>query len=124
MRKLAVGMTLIFSSVLVAALGHGAASQSWNFDADRTGEIAHGFTAKEGAWKVIADPGAPSKPGVFAQVAKSSGKTFNLVLAGETDIEDLELSVRMKAFAGSGRMGLWTKSDAQTNFDDPSAMGN
>ena len=63
-------------SVWIDADSGGVAAQngkmSWNFDTDKVGEIAKGFTNEAGKWEVVADDTAPSKPNVLAQLAKSS----------------------------------------------------
>ncbi|MGH7781767.1 MAG: family 16 glycoside hydrolase [Candidatus Binataceae bacterium] len=39
--------------------------KAWNFDSDKSGAPAAGWTAVEGGWQVIADPSAPSKPNTY-----------------------------------------------------------
>ncbi|MGD0073451.1 MAG: family 16 glycoside hydrolase [Candidatus Binataceae bacterium] len=39
--------------------------KSWDFDQDEKGQIAKGWTAIEGDWTVIGDPGAPTPPNTF-----------------------------------------------------------
>ena len=76
---------LMFAAAVVAAQG----KMSWNFDADKVGEIAKGFTNDVGKWEVVADDTAPSKPNVLAQLAKSLGSTFNLTLVSTPTIKTL-----------------------------------
>ncbi|HTY54334.1 MAG TPA: family 16 glycoside hydrolase [Candidatus Binataceae bacterium] len=39
--------------------------KTWDFDQDQKGQVAKGWTAVEGDWIVIGDPGAPSAPSTF-----------------------------------------------------------
>lgn len=96
-----------------------AGTQVWNFDTDRVGEIAKGFSNESGEWKVTADPTAPSQPQVLAQMAKSSGSTFNLSLLGNENFKDVDISVAMKAVAGSEDRGgglVWRAKDARNYY--------
>jgi len=91
----------------------------WNFDTNKPGDIPEGFTNEIGEWKVVADETAPSKPNVLAQLAKSSGSTFNLILIGGTDYKDADLSVKMKAIAGKQDQGgglVWQAKDAKNYY--------
>jgi len=96
----------VFGLMLVAA---GVSAQngktSWNFDADKVGGIAKGFTNDVGKWEVLADNTAPSKPNVLAQLAKNPGPTFNLTLINGTNYQDADITVKMKAIAGHTDQG-------------------
>ena len=90
-----------------------------NFDTDRIGTIPPTFTNNVGDWKVVADNDAPSKPNVLAQQARSSGPTFNVTLAGDTNYKDVDLSVSMKAIAGDTDQGgglVWRAKDARNYY--------
>jgi hypothetical protein len=92
---------------------------SWNFDADKPGAIAKGFTNEVGGWEVVADDTAPSKPNVLAQLAKSPGAVFNLTLASNTNYKDLDITVKMKAIAGSSDQGggiVWRAKDSKNYY--------
>ena len=94
-------------------------SNSWNFDLDAAGAIAKGFTNEFGTWQVTADPTAPSKPNVLAQLAKSAGPDFNVTLFQETNIKDVDLSVQMKAIAGKNDQGgglVWRAKDGKNYY--------
>jgi hypothetical protein len=113
-------MILVLGLMLIAG---GIAAQngkmSWNFDADKVGEIAKGFTNEVGKWEVVADDTAPSKPNVLAQLAKSSGAMFNLTLAGDTKYKDVDITVKMKAITGSTDQGggiVWRAKDAKNYY--------
>lgn len=83
------------------------ASFTYNFDSDGVGAMPakfHSARTGQGAaskWEVMADPSAPSKPNVVAQM--STDKTdyrFPLLIADEGSFKDLELSVKFKAVSG------------------------
>jgi hypothetical protein len=106
---------LALAAVVVAAQG----KMSWNFDADKAGEIAKGFTNEVGKWEVVADNTAPSKPNVLAQLAKSSGPTFNIILVNDTNYKDVDITVKMNAIAGSTDQGggiVWRAKDAKNYY--------
>ncbi|MBF0497750.1 MAG: hypothetical protein HQK58_14440, partial [Deltaproteobacteria bacterium] len=67
---------LLFATSVLAQGG----PLSWNFDSETAGKLPSGFTTIAGEGKVAADPSAPSQPNALAQLAKSSGSTFNLIL--------------------------------------------
>src|SRR5512143_1725204 len=107
--------------VILLASGLNGQSQEkvWNFDANKTGDIPEGFTNEVGEWKVVADETAPSKPNVIAQLAKSSGSTFNVTLVSGTGYKDVDLSVKMKAIAGKEDQGgglVWHAKDAKNYY--------
>jgi hypothetical protein len=113
-------MILMFGLVMTAAI---VAAQdgkmSWNFDANKVGEIAKGFTNDVGKWEVVADDTAPSKPNVLAQVAKSPGSVFNLALVSNTSFKDVDVTVKMKAIAGGTDQGggiVWRAKDAKNYY--------
>jgi hypothetical protein len=109
-----LGFVLVVSSVAAQN-----AKMSWNFDTDKVGEIAKGFTSEVGKWEVLADDTAPSKPSVLAQMAKSSRATFNLTLATETNYKDVDITVKMKAIAGATDQGggiVWRVRDAKNYY--------
>ena len=91
----------------------------FNFDADKAGEMAKGWTADVGTWTVVADDTAPSKPNVLAQSAEGPGAQFNIALATATSFKDLDLTVKMKAVAGKADQGggpVWRARDAKNYY--------
>ena len=109
MRAFAVCLLLLFQTQ----------PKTWNFDADRAGVIATKFTNDVGDWNVVADNDAPSKPNALAQLARSSGPTFNIALAGDTNYKDVDISVSMKAIAGNTDQGgglVWRAKDARNYY--------
>lgn len=96
-----------------------SAEELWNFDSDKTGQMATGFTSEVGQWEIAEDATAPSKPHVLAQLAKSSRPTFNLALATETSYGDVDISLKFKAVAGEIDQGggpVWRAQDAKNYY--------
>jgi hypothetical protein len=112
-RLLGIGLLL----AIAAMLGHfrstfatTRAKTVWSFESDQPGKIARGFTAEVGTWEVARD-GANN---VLAQKAKNDDDTFNVVLIDDTQFKTVDLSVRMKAVAGTLDQGgglVWRARD-------------
>jgi hypothetical protein len=117
MRKIAVIVIgLAFATGNIAAQ---TGKTLWNIDTDKPGAIAKEFTNEMGTWEVVADDTAPSKRHVLAQLAKNSGSAFNLTLASGTNYKDLDITVKMKAIAGSSDQGggiVWRAKDAKNYY--------
>jgi hypothetical protein len=101
----------------------GAAKQvekGWNFDQDQTGKIASGWTNVTGTWEVVADDTAPSKPNTLAQVSKNhTGGYFNVAVADEPSLKDVDISVRSRAMAGQEDQGggvVWRYRDIRNYY--------
>ncbi len=103
----------VFSNVSAAPLGNPAPPQvsgttiSYNFDMETPGRMPAKFHAartgqgSDGKWAVMADPTAPSKPNVVAQISTDrTDYQFPLLISDEGSFKDLELSVRFKAVSG------------------------
>jgi hypothetical protein len=71
-------------------------------------------------WKVVADETAPSKTGlVLAQTAESPGNVFNLCVADEPSLTDVEATVSFKAVKGQKDQGggiVWRYQDANNYY--------
>jgi hypothetical protein len=97
-----------------------AASQSWNFDRSAQGKVASGWTNASGAWRVVADRTAPSKPNVLAQVSSShSGSYFNVTVANEPRLTDVTIRVRARVVAGREDQGggpVWRYRDLRNYY--------
>jgi Domain of Unknown Function (DUF1080) len=105
---------------LLLGLSAVATGQSWNFDKDAPGKIAAGWTNASGTWQVVADPTAPSKPNVLAQVSSNhSGSYFNVAVADEPSLRDVSLAVRSRAVAGREDQGgglVWRFRDIKNYY--------
>ena len=114
LRKLAA--VLVLSGPLVAPSFAGdETKRTWTFDDEATGKIAKGFTNEVGEWKV-----AESEKGkALAQTAKSDDATFNVTLVGDTNVKDVDVSVRLKAVAGDNDRGgglVWRAKDKKNYY--------
>lgn len=110
-------------AVLSACLSFSTAAQdktrSWNFDAEKAGAIAAGFTNEVGEWKILADGSAPTKPNVLAQLAKNERPVFNVALANETSYTNVDITVKFKAIAGVIDQGggvVWRACDSKNYY--------
>jgi hypothetical protein len=96
------------------------------FGKDSLGKLPAGWkaghTGKDGAgaWKVVDDDTAPSKSGhALAQTGESPGPVFNLCVADEPSLKDVEVSVRFKANKGKRDQGggiVWRYADANNYY--------
>jgi hypothetical protein len=98
----------------------------FRFGKDDLGKVPAGWKADktgkgEGSvWKVVADDTAPSKRGyALAQTARGPNALFNLCVAEDTRLRDVELSVAFKAVAGELDQGgglVWRYRDADNYY--------
>ncbi len=108
----------IFLFVIGAAFAQ-EGNRTWNFDSDAPEATPSGFANEKGDWKVMAESTAPSPPNVLAQQAKNSGSTFNLTLIADTNYQDVDISVKMKAVAGREDQGgglVWRAKDKDNYY--------
>ncbi|HEV7221801.1 MAG TPA: hypothetical protein VGN42_03815 [Pirellulales bacterium] len=98
-----------------AAFSADADKRVWDFEGDKPGEIAAGFSEEVGQWRVVeTDAGK-----VLAQQAKNPDETFNVCLVKDGDAKDLGLQVRFKAVAGELDQGggvVWRAKDAKNYY--------
>jgi hypothetical protein len=116
MKKSMIVLGLVLLSTGVFAR---QAINTWTFDNDQPGQIAGDFSNETGEWRVVMDAGAPSKPNVLAQMAKSSASTFNLALLRDLQFRNVDVSVQMKAVAGKSDQGgglVWRAKDARNYY--------
>jgi 3-keto-disaccharide hydrolase len=116
-------MKISMIALSLALLSTGVLAQqtksTWTFDNDKPGQIAGGFSNETGDWKVVADAGAPSKPNVLAQTARSSASTFNLALLKDLQFKDMDVLVQMRSVAGKSDQGgglVWRARDAKNYY--------
>lgn len=88
----------------------------FGFDIDVAGQSPAGWRAGvtgrgSPVWEVRQDPSAPSKPNVLQQ--SGSGTRIRVVLNGKVVIEMDDAHIK-----GAGAVGMWTKADSVTAFDD------
>lgn len=98
----------------------------WKFEDAKIGELPKGWSsAKTGqgtgsVWKVVEDPAAPAGPKVLAQTSPDGPNgLFNLCVAAEPKLADVDLSVSLKATAGKTDQGgglVWRYQDADNYY--------
>ena len=118
-RKIFFIVFFLGGALTMVSMAQSGAARQWNFDSDKPGTIADGFTSEVGEWKVAAQASVPSKPNGLAQLAKSERPIFNLALATGTSYQDLDLSVQLLALSGAVDQGggvLWRAADARNYY--------
>ncbi|HJV34263.1 hypothetical protein [Geomonas sp.] len=111
--------SIVFALLMVAAAATAAVAASWNFDREKSELAPAGFYVTAGQWKVKADPTAPSKPNVLAQIARSSLDTYNVVLIADSSYKNVDLSVKMRPVAGLSEQGggvVWRALDGRNYY--------
>jgi hypothetical protein len=101
--------------------------QVWNFEREKAGSLPAGWEAAEtngkgeiATWEIIKDAKAQSGRQSLAIIkTRNSGRTFNLIIAKETNYKDLELTVWVKACSGKEDQGggpVWRAKDANNYY--------
>ncbi len=91
------------------------APKTWDFEKDKSGKNAKGFTSTKGTWEVLKNYDNL----VLAQKAKNDDDSFNLALVKETKYRNLDLTVRIKAIAGDNDRGgglVWRAKDEMNYY--------
>jgi hypothetical protein len=111
-------LVALMSASVLAAEDKG---QPFRLSKDDIGKVPTGWKADktgkgEGSvWKVVADDTAPSKTGLaLAQTAESPNALFNLCVADEPSLKDVEVMVAFKAVKGKNDQGggiVWRYQD-------------
>ncbi|HET6962571.1 MAG TPA: family 16 glycoside hydrolase [Terriglobia bacterium] len=117
-------LSLVFMAMTAIAVI--AKPKRWDFDNDRLQELPSGWISEHtgqgspGSWKVVADPTAPSKPNVLAQLSNdSTNYRFPLVIVEKTNYKDVVLSVRFKTVSGARDQGaglVWRFANAKNYY--------
>lgn len=105
--------------VIFALATQTSANRTWNFDADAPNSLPAGFIVYAGKWRVVVDATAPSPKQALMQLAESGGAVFNLALIPATSYADVDISVRMRAVAGTIDQGggvVWHARDAKNYY--------
>jgi hypothetical protein len=121
-----------FSAVVLAALLNMSLEaaeereQKMRLSKDDIGKVPAGWKADktgkgEGSvWKVVADETVPSKTGLaLAQTAEGPSSMFNLCVADEPSMKDVEVMVSFKAVKGQKDQGggiVWRYQDANNYY--------
>jgi hypothetical protein len=99
----------------VAAYGGDGLKETWTFEDDTPGAVPKGFTPAVGEWTVV----STGEGKVLAQSARNADPVFNVALVDDTQARDVDLSVRLKAFAGELDQGgglVWRARDAKNYY--------
>lgn len=101
-------------------------AEEWKFEDSKVGELPKGWTAEktgEGAgsvWKVLDDATAPAGSKVLAQTSSDGkGPLFNLCVAAEPKLLDVEINLSLKAVGGKIDQGggpVWRYQDANNYY--------
>ncbi len=105
----------LLAGVLVATVCAADIAKTWNFDDDKAGEIAKGFTNEVGNWTAVKS----DRGNVLAQTAKNPNSTFNVTLIKDTHVKDVDISVKMKSVTGEFDQGggiVWRAKDAKNYY--------
>ena len=94
MRKLSVFVAILTLWGIAVEAG---VAVTWTFDDDAPGKTPKGFTAAVGEWKVATDGDGK----VLEQSAKNADPVFNIALLDEPNVKDVDLSIKIKAVAGT-----------------------
>jgi hypothetical protein len=104
----------------------GDGTYAWSFSEDPLGQAPRGWVATEtgGAgrlaqWSVVADGTAPGPPNAVAVESGNSGSTFNLLVARNSYLIDLDLTASLKAVSGEEDQGggvAWRLQDSQNYY--------
>jgi hypothetical protein len=116
------------ASILLAgtlALAADDKAKLFKFSKDDAGKVPAGWKAAqtgkgESVWKVLADDTSPSKSGyVLAQTTDNPDALFNLCVAEEPSLKDVEVIVAFKAVKGKKDQGggiVWRYQDANNYY--------
>jgi hypothetical protein len=99
----------------------------WHFDGDFPDRVPPGWSVRQtnpteslATWEVVADKTAPSKPNVMALTeTRNYDGTFNLAIAEDSSLTDLDLTVRVKAVTGEEDQGggpIWRCKDEDNYY--------
>jgi len=116
-------VTVTAMMLTVVALGK---AKTWSFDKEKVQELPSGWLSEHtgqgaiGNWKVAADPTAPSRPNVLAQLSDDgTNYRFPLAIVEKANYKDVVLTVRFKAIAGVRDQGaglVWRFHDANNYY--------
>jgi hypothetical protein len=123
MKKNAIWLAVLGLFLLAA---DDPAGRSLSFKDAKVGELPKGWTAAktgkgEGSvWKIVEDESSPDGGKALAQVsADGPNALFNLCVAGEPKLADVDLTISFKAVAGKADQGggpVWRYQDANNYY--------
>ncbi len=124
MRRTIFATFLVLATAVIANADE--KSKLVKFTKDEAGKVPTGWksdktgTGDGSVWKVVADETAPSGTGfALAQTAASPKAVFNLCVADEPELKDVEVMVAFKAMKGELDQGggiVWRYQDANNYY--------
>jgi hypothetical protein len=117
-----LGIVALTGTIVCAADEKGKVFKFAKDDADKLPAGWKNAQTGKGAsvWKVVADDTAPSKTGyVLAQTSDDPDALFNLCVAEEPSLKDVEVMVSFKAIKGKNDQGggiVWRYQDADNYY--------
>jgi hypothetical protein len=118
--------SLVALTVMMLTAAALAKAKTWSFDKEKVQVLPSGWLSEhtgqgaKGNWKVVADPTAPSKPNVLAQLSDDgTNYRFPLAIVEKANYKDVVLTVRFKAIAGVRDQGaglVWRFRDANNYY--------
>jgi hypothetical protein len=119
-------LTTAFVVITLTATSTVAEAKTWSFDRDKAQQLPSGWLTEHtgqgasGNWEVVADPTAPSRPNVMAQLSNdSTNYRFPLAIVEKTNYKDVILSVRFKTVSGARDQGaglVWRFANANNYY--------
>jgi hypothetical protein len=119
-------MNALFLLLAFVAAGDDAKAIRWDFEDAAVGQMPPGWTsAKTGegpgsVWKIVEDKTTDNGGKVLAQTSSEApGSLFNICVADETKLADLDLTVSFKAIMGKKDQGggpVWRYKDANNYY--------
>ncbi|MCP4901223.1 MAG: hypothetical protein GY906_30000 [bacterium] len=103
-----------FAYLVVLLAASTAAATSFDFDLTDVGAIPAEFTVASGAWQVRTDDTAQTTGKSLVQTAENNGSDFNIIIADDMKLGDLEISVRFESLSGREDQGggpVWRYRD-------------
>lgn len=125
MRFFSFPIAVLAPCAMVAMAESPEQATKWDFEDASVEKFPKGWSsAKTGdgegsVWKIVEDATAPKGTKVLAQTSDSPGHLFNLCVAVDTSIKDVDLSVSFKAVKGKTDQGgglVWRYLDANNYY--------
>lgn len=125
MRLFAIPVAVLAHCACVAMAESPPKTVRWDFENAAVGKLPSGWLAdqtgegKGSVWKIVEDSTAPKGFQVLAQTSQSPAGLFNLCVADDTSLADLQLSVSFKAVKGKTDQGgglVWRYLDADNYY--------
>jgi len=112
---------------LTPAMKQDDGERKWTFDKEQAGRIPDSWmvaetsgAGKTATWEIVIDDSVPSKPNAVAITeSMNRGQTYNLLMAEEVLLQDVEVEVEVKALSGKIDQGggpIWRAKDERNYY--------